>query len=294
MTVTLSPAPARPRAAARTDGPGPVLRGLLSLPEVRWAAVATALFALGGIAQLLGAPAAVWWAAVSGLLRRAAAGSRRWPGCRRCASRTLDVDLLMIVAALGAAAIGQVFDGALLIVIFATSGALEALATQRTADSVRGLLDLGPEQRHPAGRGRQRGAGRRRRPGGRRPAAGPARASASAPTAASSAGSARSTRPPSPANRCRWRSSPATRCSPAPSTAPARCGSGSTDAVRRVGHRPDRRHGRGGLRDQGADPAVHREGRAALLGRRGRRDAGRCSLSRSRPGRPCSRRCCAR
>jgi heavy metal translocating P-type ATPase len=35
-------------------------------------------------------------------------------------------------------------DGALLIVIFATSGALEALAKARTADSVRGLLDLAP------------------------------------------------------------------------------------------------------------------------------------------------------
>ncbi|MFC9462320.1 heavy metal translocating P-type ATPase, partial [Streptomyces sp. NPDC056983] len=57
---------------------------------------------------------------------------------------TLDVDLLMVVAALGAAAIGQVLDGALLIVIFATSGALEAVATARTADSVRGLLDLAP------------------------------------------------------------------------------------------------------------------------------------------------------
>jgi heavy metal translocating P-type ATPase len=58
----------------------------------------------------------------------------------------LDVDLLMIVAAIAAAAIGQVTDGALLIVIFATSGALEAIATARTADSVRGLLDLAPEQ----------------------------------------------------------------------------------------------------------------------------------------------------
>ncbi|MBT2377865.1 heavy metal translocating P-type ATPase, partial [Streptomyces sp. ISL-111] len=44
----------------------------------------------------------------------------------------------------GAAAIGQVLDGALLIVIFATSGALEAVATARTADSVQGLLDLAP------------------------------------------------------------------------------------------------------------------------------------------------------
>lgn len=59
--------------------------------------------------------------------------------------RRLDVDLLMMVAAIGAASIGQVLDGALLIVIFATSGALEAVATRRTEESVRGLLDLAPE-----------------------------------------------------------------------------------------------------------------------------------------------------
>lgn len=67
-----------------------------------------------------------------------------WAGLKALKDRTLDVDLLMVVAALGAAAIGQVLDGALLIVIFATSGALEAVATARTADSVRGLLDLAP------------------------------------------------------------------------------------------------------------------------------------------------------
>ena len=66
--------------------------------------------------------------------------------------KTLDVDLLMVLAAIGAAAIGQVLDGGLLIVIFATSGALEAVATHRTAESVRGLLDLAPEQRDPAHR----------------------------------------------------------------------------------------------------------------------------------------------
>ncbi len=37
-------------------------------------------------------------------------------------------------------------DGGLLIVIFATSGALEAVATHRTAQAVRGLLDLAPER----------------------------------------------------------------------------------------------------------------------------------------------------
>lgn len=41
-------------------------------------------------------------------------------GLQALQRRTLDVDLLMVVAAIGAAAIGQIAEGALLIVIFAT------------------------------------------------------------------------------------------------------------------------------------------------------------------------------
>lgn len=115
------------------------------LPEVRWATAATALFAAAGLLQLAGGPA---WA--SGLLYAACYAAGGWEqalaGLRALRERSLDVDLLMVVAALGAAAIGQVFEGALLIIIFATSGALEALATRRTADSVHSLLDLTPER----------------------------------------------------------------------------------------------------------------------------------------------------
>ncbi len=115
------------------------------LPEVRWATASTALFAAAGLLHLAGGPA---WA--SGLLYSACYAAGGWEpalaGLRALRERSLDVDLLMVVAALGAAAIGQVFEGALLIVIFATSGALEALATRRTADSVHRLLDLAPER----------------------------------------------------------------------------------------------------------------------------------------------------
>jgi len=113
--------------------------------EVRWAATATVLFTVGGFAQLVGAPPVVWWS-----LYLACYATGGWDparaGLAALRQKTLDVDLLMIVAALVAASIGQVFDGALLIVIFATSGALEAFVTRRTADSVRALLDLAPEQ----------------------------------------------------------------------------------------------------------------------------------------------------
>ncbi|GHH01062.1 heavy metal translocating P-type ATPase [Streptomyces lanatus] len=130
---TAASAPAVPRRRTR----------LLALPEVRWAGAATALFLLALPLQLAGAPA--WtWGTLYALSYVTGGWEPGWEGLKALKDRTLDVDLLMVVAALGAASIGQVMDGALLIVIFATSGALEALATARTADSVRGLLDLAP------------------------------------------------------------------------------------------------------------------------------------------------------
>ncbi len=139
-------APALVREAVRTLARPPSLVATgARLPEVRWAALAVLLF-LGGLAcQLVGAPVGLWWTLylvcyISGGWEPALAG------IRALREKVLDVDLLMIVAAIAAAAIGQVFDGALLIVIFATSGALEAIVTQRTADSVSSLLRLAPEQ----------------------------------------------------------------------------------------------------------------------------------------------------
>ncbi|QGG96256.1 cadmium-translocating P-type ATPase [Actinomarinicola tropica] len=60
-------------------------------------------------------------------------------------ARRLDVDLLMVVAAVAAAMLGQWRDGSLLIFIFATTGALEEAATERTAAGVRALLVDAPE-----------------------------------------------------------------------------------------------------------------------------------------------------
>jgi heavy metal translocating P-type ATPase len=115
------------------------------LPEVRWAATATVLFALGLLAQVADGPSWLWWALY--LACYVTGGwEPGWAGLQALRERKLDVDLLMVLAAIGAAAIGQVLDGGLLIVIFALSGALEAIATKRTEDSVRGLLDLAPEQ----------------------------------------------------------------------------------------------------------------------------------------------------
>ncbi|MFE4413884.1 heavy metal translocating P-type ATPase [Streptomyces sp. NPDC093064] len=143
MTSTLT-APVADRAAPSREGAAPRRRTrVFALPEARWAAAATVFFLIALPLQLTGAPA--WaWGPLYALSYAVGGWEPGWAGLQALKEKTLDVDLLMIVAALGAAAIGQVMDGALLIVIFATSGALEALATARTADSVRGLLDLAP------------------------------------------------------------------------------------------------------------------------------------------------------
>ncbi|PIM69840.1 heavy metal translocating P-type ATPase [Streptomyces sp. JV178] len=140
MSATLAPSPVRrtpPSTAPRRR------TRVLALPEARWALASTVAFLIAFPLDLAGASA--WLYGPLYVVAYAAGGwEPALEGLRALREKSLDVDLLMIVAALGAAAIGQVLDGALLIVIFATSGALEALATARTADSVRGLLDLAP------------------------------------------------------------------------------------------------------------------------------------------------------
>ncbi|MFD7518581.1 heavy metal translocating P-type ATPase [Streptomyces niveus] len=142
MASTLTKPVSPPPAAAAAENRRRRTR-VLALPEARWASAALVLFLIALPLDLLGAPAWTW-----GPLFAATYVAGGWEpgreGLKALRNKTLDVDLLMVVAALGAAAIGQVLDGALLIVIFATSGALEAIATARTADSVRGLLDLAP------------------------------------------------------------------------------------------------------------------------------------------------------
>ena len=139
MTVT------EPSVAAAPVGARRARARAWWLPEVRWAAAATVLFGFGLLAYFAGGPAWLWWALFLGCYVTGG-WEPGWAGLQALKDKTLDVDLLMVAAAIGAAAIGQVLDGGLLIVIFAVSGALEAVATHRTAQAVRGLLDLAPEQ----------------------------------------------------------------------------------------------------------------------------------------------------
>jgi len=60
--------------------------------------------------------------------------------------RDLDVNLLMIIAAIGAASIGYWTEGAVLIFIFALSGALETYTMDRSSRDISALMGMKPER----------------------------------------------------------------------------------------------------------------------------------------------------
>ena len=60
--------------------------------------------------------------------------------------RHLNVDVLMVLAALGAGIIGYWLEGALLIFIFALSGTLEELAMKKSQDAITALMALRPDK----------------------------------------------------------------------------------------------------------------------------------------------------
>jgi Cd2+/Zn2+-exporting ATPase len=60
--------------------------------------------------------------------------------------KVLDVDVLMVLAALGAALIGQPFEGALLLFLFSFSNVLQHHAMDRTQKAIEALLTLRPSE----------------------------------------------------------------------------------------------------------------------------------------------------
>ena len=85
------------------------------------------------------------WAAYAGAYVFAGqAGTRAaWRSLRR---GRIDVDVLMVLAAIGAAGIGQPFEGALLLVLFSISNVLQRHALARTNRAIEQLLELRPSE----------------------------------------------------------------------------------------------------------------------------------------------------
>jgi Cd2+/Zn2+-exporting ATPase len=113
-------------------------------------AVATGLCAVSGISAALIA----WLAPEQPLVAIAAwvicyvAGGLRplAESLSNLLEKKLTVDTLMVVAALGAAVLGDWLEGGVLLFLFSLSGTLEAYATYRTNRSIESLIQLRPQQ----------------------------------------------------------------------------------------------------------------------------------------------------
>ncbi|MCA9937483.1 MAG: cadmium-translocating P-type ATPase [Anaerolineales bacterium] len=67
-------------------------------------------------------------------------------GLQSLRHRTIDVDLLMVLAALGAALVNAPFEGVMLLFLFSLSNVLQSLAMDRTRSAIRSLMKLRPNE----------------------------------------------------------------------------------------------------------------------------------------------------
>jgi Zn2+/Cd2+-exporting ATPase len=122
-------------------------RKLAALPwMMRLTATCLATLALGwALEDLTALPHTLIWAlyAVAYVSGGFYSVQEAWASLRE---RRFDVNVLMIVAAFGAAAVNQPREGAVLMFLFSLSNTLETYAMGRTHASIRALLDMTPKE----------------------------------------------------------------------------------------------------------------------------------------------------
>lgn len=107
--------------------------------------VATFVFMLlGGFGKYSGLPVELApWFFLAAYLAGGWHGSIK--GLRSLFSGTVDVDLLMVLAALGAAYVNHAFEGAMLLFLFSLSNTLQEMAIERSRSAISALMKLRPE-----------------------------------------------------------------------------------------------------------------------------------------------------
>lgn len=141
--------PAVRRAPAPEEAPGFMARLRSWLSEDRLEVAFTALTLIAMVAGFVGerlgaAPAFSTGAYVVAYVAGGAFGLRA--GIESLRQYAIDVDLLMILAALGAAVVGAPFEGAMLLFLFSLSNVLQTYALDRTRTAIRSLMALRPEE----------------------------------------------------------------------------------------------------------------------------------------------------
>lgn len=125
-------------------GPG-IISGInWADPELLSVIVTLVFMLLGGFGKWLGLPGefAPWFFLVAYL---AGGWHGTIHGIRSLLRGTVDVDLLMILAALGAAYVNHAFEGAMLLFLFSLSHTLQEMAIERSRSAISALMKLRPE-----------------------------------------------------------------------------------------------------------------------------------------------------
>jgi Cd2+/Zn2+-exporting ATPase len=132
--------PARPTAAL----PG-LLDGInWSDPEILSVGVTLVFMLLGRFGKYAGLPVELDpWLFVIAYLAGGWNGAIH--GARSLIVGTVDVDLLMILAALGAAYVNHAFEGAMLLFLFSLSNTLQDMAIEKSRSAITSLMKLRPE-----------------------------------------------------------------------------------------------------------------------------------------------------
>ena len=134
-------------AQARAEAPGS--KKFVIPPDLRLAVLFTFLTLLGLIVGLIGEKVmgndAVMWIGFGLAYLAGGIPAGREALHSLFVEKKLDVDLLMVLAALGAATIGQAADGAILLFLFSLSNTLQDWAMGRTKRAIEALMDLNPE-----------------------------------------------------------------------------------------------------------------------------------------------------
>jgi Cd2+/Zn2+-exporting ATPase len=133
----------------RTQQPSPETNNELKLDqswlEPRLVVVTLVALLLGLLGERWGWPAHLL--AAFGVIAYAAGGFYGLKaGITSLRHRHVDVDLLMVLAALGAAIIGEWHEGAILLFLFSLSNVLQDYAIGRSRQAIRGLLKLYPNE----------------------------------------------------------------------------------------------------------------------------------------------------
>ena len=136
-----------PVAAAGPSAPAPSLVGFLTENrELLWSLIAAVLLGIGWAGERVWA----WPGSVTIPLYLGAYAFGAWDLVSHTAAAwrrgafAFDIDLLMLLAALGAAALGAWAEGAFLLTLFALAHALEHYAMDRARGAIRALADLAP------------------------------------------------------------------------------------------------------------------------------------------------------